>query len=180
VRNLRAERGRSEFDIGHSLLMSFSWQAPRRYNLLMRGWQLAGTGIAHTGPPFTPVNSNSNVNLGEANRPDRIAKGSLPNPSPTRWFNVSDFPLVPTGAYRFGDSGRDILDGPGSIGINLSFSKNFAIRERGNLQFRWETFNVLNHANFPLPVVQVNAPNAGTILTAGNPRTMQAALRLTF
>jgi hypothetical protein len=146
----------------------------------MRGWQLAGTGIAHTGPPFTPVNTNANVNLGEASRPDRIAKGSVPNPSPTHWFNVADFPLVPTGSYRLGDSGRDILDGPGSIAINLSFSRNFAIRERGNLQFRWETFNVLNHANFPLPVVQVNAVNAGTITTAGNPRTMQGALRLTF
>ena len=42
ARDLRAERGRSEFDVGHSLLMSFSWQASRRYNILLRSWQLAG------------------------------------------------------------------------------------------------------------------------------------------
>jgi hypothetical protein len=102
------------------------------------------------------------------------------HPSPDRWFDASAFLLVPTGAYRFGNSGRDILDGPGSMAINLSFSRNFKVRERSNLQFRWETFNVLNHANFPLPVAFVNAPNTGTIQSAGNPRTMQAALRLTF
>jgi hypothetical protein len=118
--------------------------------------------------------------LGEATRPDRIGKGSLPDPSPTLWFNVKAFPLVPTGAYRFGNSGRDILDGPGSVAINLAFSRNFAVRERGNLQFRWETFNILNHANLALPVVQVYPTNAGSIQSAGAPRTMQGALRLTF
>jgi hypothetical protein len=87
---------------------------------------------------------------------------------------------VPTGAYRFGDSGRDILDAPGSVAINLSFNRNFAVRERSNLQFRWEAFNVLNHANFPLPVAFVNAPNAGSIQTAGNARQMQVALRYSF
>ena len=98
ARDLKGERGRSEFDFGHSFLMSFSWQAPRHYNLLLRGWQLAGTGIAHTGPPFTPTNSNANVDLGEASRPNRIGKGSVPDPSPTHWFDVADFPVVPTGS----------------------------------------------------------------------------------
>jgi hypothetical protein len=180
ARNWRAERGRSEFDVGHSFMMSFSWEAPRRYNILLRGWQLAGTGIAHTGPPFTARVSNANVNLGEATRPDRIAKGTASNPSPNRWFDPSAFPVVPTGAYRFGNSGRDILDGPGSVAINLSFNRNFAVREKSNLQFRWEAFNVINHANFPVPVAFVNAPNAGTIQTAGNARQMQVALRYSF
>jgi hypothetical protein len=180
ARDWKAERGRSEFDFGHSLLMSFSWQAPRHLNMLLRGWQLAGAGIAHTGPPFTTTNSNANVNLGEASRPNRVGKGSLPNPTPTRWFNIADFPVAPTGSYVFGNSGRDIIDGPGQISFNLSFSRNFAVRETRNLQFRWETFNVLNHPNFPLPVATVNTANAGTIQSAADPRTMQAALRFTF
>jgi hypothetical protein len=180
ARDWKAERGRSEFDFGHSLLLSFSWQAPRDLNIFLRGWQLAGTGIAHTGPPFTPTNSNANLAIGEASRPNRVCKGNVPNPTPTHWFNASCFPVVPDGSYVFGNSGRDILDGPGQIAINVSFSRNFAIRERSNLQFRWETFNVLNHPNFPLPVATVNTANAGTIQSAADPRTMQGALRLTF
>jgi hypothetical protein len=161
-------------------LISFSWQAPRHLNMFLRGWQLAGTGIAHTGPPFTPTNSNANLALGEASRPNRIAKGSVPNPTPTHWFDPADFPVVPDGSFAFGNSGRDIIDGPGQIAINTSFSRNFAIQERKNLQFRWEVFNILNHPNFPLPVATVNTANAGTIQSAADPRTMQAALRFTF
>jgi hypothetical protein len=66
------------------------------------------------------------------------------------------------------------------VAFNLSLNRNFAIRERSKLRVRWETFNALNHPNFSLPVGNVNAPNAATIQTAGAPRQMQAALRLTF
>ena len=114
---MRLERGRSDFDAGHTLNMLFSWEAPHRYNVFLRGWQLAGTGIARTGVPFTLTESAANLNLGEASRPNRIAKGTLPNPSPQAWYNVSAFPAVPTGSYLFGTSGRNILDGPGLLQV---------------------------------------------------------------
>jgi hypothetical protein len=41
-------------------------------------------------------------------------------------------------------------------------------------------FNVLNHTNFNLPVVNVNVPNAATITTAGASRQMQLALKYSF
>ncbi len=179
-RNLRAERGRSDFDIGNSFTTSFSWAAPSRSHVLLRGWQLAGTGSARTGTPITPQLSNVNLSLGEANRPNRTAKGTVSNPTPDRWFDVSAFPAVPAGSFAFGNSGRNILDGPGSIGINLSLSRNFVVRERNNLQFRWELFNTLNHANFKRPIALVNQPNAATITSAGEPRLMQFGLRYSF
>ncbi len=58
--------------------------------------------------------------------------------------------------------------------------KNFVPREKTNLQFRWEVFNVLNHPNFKLPVVNVNAPNAATIRSANDPRLMQLGMRYQF
>jgi hypothetical protein len=82
-RNLAAERGRSNFDVGHSFSMNFSYQLRWRYSQfgwLMRGWQVAGTGRAATGAPFTPINSSVNLSLGEAIRPDRLRKGTVPNP----------------------------------------------------------------------------------------------------
>lgn len=180
VRNFSLERGRSDFDTPHSFTMTFSWQTPFKRNAVLKGWQLAGTGILRSGQPFTPMVNNVNFNLGEAVRPNRIAKGTVSNPSPDNWFDVSAFPVVPSGSYSFGTSGRDILDGPGMIQVNLSLIRNFRLGEKSNLQVRCETFNALNHANFNDPVNMVNMPNAGTITSAMDPRLVQFGLRFSF
>jgi len=54
-----------------------------------------------------------------------------------------------------GNAGRNIIPGPGLVNMDLSFFKNNPIRrisENFNVQFRAEIFNVLNRANFALPV----------------------------
>ena len=72
--------------------MSFSWEAPSRYHMLLRGWQISGTGIARTGPPFYPAVTNANLALGQANRPNRIGTGTVPIP---RYPNGSMSPTSP-------------------------------------------------------------------------------------
>jgi hypothetical protein len=134
----------------------------------------------HRPAPFTPQTSAGNTDLGEPTRPDRIATGTVPNPSPDRCFDVSAFPVVPLTAFRFGNSGRNILDGPGFMTINLSASKRSRISERAGAQLRWESFNVVNHTNFNLPNVNVDVANAGTIIGANAARVMQLGLRLQF
>ncbi len=178
-RDLNGDRGRSDFDIGHNFTSYFSYEIPWTGNVLLRGWQFAGTSQLHTGQPFTPKVTNVNLNLGEANRPNRIAKGTVPNPTTDLWFDPTAFPQVPAGSFGYGNSGRNILDGPGLINVNLSLYKNLRF-EHFSTQFRWETFNTLNHANFMLPVNAVNAPNVGTIRAAQAGRQMQFGLRLLF
>jgi hypothetical protein len=181
ARNLGLERGRSDWDRRHAFTMSFVTELPLfSRNRWLKGWQLAGTGRAYSGQPFTPQVANVNLTQGEANRPDRIANGRLDNRTPERWFDLSAFPTVPTGAFRFGNSGRNILDGPGLVGLNVSVMKNFAVRERSRLQFRWEVFNVSNHANFALPVIDVDTPTGATLTSADAGRTMQFALKYLF
>jgi hypothetical protein len=124
--------------------------------------------------------TGANLNLGEASRPNRIAKGTLPNPTPNRWFDITAFPPVPQGSFTFGNSGRNILDGAGRMEVNVTLSKYFTLWERHRLQFRWEVFNALNHANFALPQNAVNAANAATIVSASNGRLMQLGLRYEF
>ena len=175
----RCERGRSDWDAGHTVTMSFMYEVPL-HNRLVRGWQLAGSGQMHTGQPFTPQTSNVNLNAGEANRPDRLGKGNLANPTPNMWFNLNAFPVVPLGAYRFGDSGRNILDGPGFIGVNIALMKKFYIRERSYFQFRVESFNVLNHPNYFLPNNNVDVPGGGAITQADDGRVFQFALKYMF
>jgi hypothetical protein len=178
--NLRGERGRSDFDTGHAFAASFIWTPAFTRNIGLRNWQIAGTTTAYTGQPFTPKIANFNFTNGEASRPDRIAKGSLAQPSVDQWFDRSAFPVVPLGAYRFGTSGRNILDGPGTFSMNASLSRRFALAERTGLQFRLETYNLLNHPNFNLPENRVDIISGGTISRAKNNRTMQLALRFEF
>jgi outer membrane receptor protein involved in Fe transport len=179
-RNLRLERARSDFDRGHSLSTMFMYDLPLRRHFLLSNWQIGGTGRFQTGQPFTVTTTSSQLDQGEANRPDRIAKGTLANPTPDMWYNVSAFRLVPNGAYRFGTSGRNILDGPGLMDLNVSLIKRLRIAERYNMQFRCEMFNALNHPNFNLPAKAVNAPDAGMITRTRSPRLIQFGLRLQF
>lgn len=178
VHCFKCDRGRSDWDIPHTFTMSFSALSPFHRNVLLRGWQLAGSGRLYTGAPFT-LNLAS-VSAGQPNRPNRIAKGTVSDPGVNGWFDVSAFPPVPAQSYLFGNSGRNILDGPGRIETNLNLSKNFAVREQTNLQVRWEVFNILNHANFGLPVRSVDVSNAATLTSADNGRLMQFGLRYSF
>jgi hypothetical protein len=147
---------------------------------LLKGWQLAGTGTAYSGQPFTPQLSGPSADLGQATRPDRLANGALPNPSPNLWFNLAAFQAVPDSAFRYGNSGRNILDGPGTLALNLSLSKEFRIRERARAQFRWETFNFTNHTDLSLPNDTLDKANAGTITKNKPARVMQLGLRVQF
>lgn len=180
ARNLRGERGRSDWDNGHAVTMNFSYALRNQRRAALRGWQIAGTGRAYTGQPFTPRVNNVNLNLGEANRPDRIAKGTVEHPTADRWFDVAAFPVVPPGSFRFGSSGRNILDGPGLVDFNLTLFKNFKPRERVNVQMRWEVFNVVNHPNLQVPTVFVDSKGATTVTEANAGRLMQFGMRLWF
>lgn len=178
--NLKAERGRSDFDIGHTFAASFIWQPNFTRNLLLRDWQISGTSTIYTGPPFTPKVANFNYTNGEASRPDRIAKGTAQSPSVDQWFDRRAFPVVPVGSYRFGTSGRNLLDGPGTFNVNMSLSRKFPFAESKALQFRMESLNLPNHPNFNLPENRVDIISGGAISRAKNNRTLQAVLRVEF
>jgi hypothetical protein len=58
-----------------------------------------------------------------------------------------------------GNSGRNILIGPGTSNLDFSIFKNNAVKrisESFNVQFRAEFFNVLNRPNFAVPVTPDN------------------------
>jgi hypothetical protein len=75
--------------------------------------------------------------------------------------NPNSFPNAPTPpsgtiycSNLLGNSGRNGIVGPSLYNLDFSVYKNFPfkkISESGNVQFRAEFFNVLNHANFGVP-----------------------------
>jgi outer membrane receptor protein involved in Fe transport len=179
-RNLKGERGRSDFDIGHAFTGSFVWSPALSRKRLLRDWQISGTSTIYTGPPFTPKVANFNFTNGEASRPDRVGKGTVSSPTIDQWFDRTVFPVVPLASYRFGSSGRNILDGPGTFAVNASLSRRIKLGELKALQLRLESFNFPNHPNFNLPENRVDVISGGTITRVKNNRTFQVGARVEF
>lgn len=153
-------------------------------------WEISGVGTMQSGYPFSIWGGNGGDSSGSlqwGDRADRVSGQSLGvhQGSKTQWlthyFNAAAF--APNNPGTFGDSGRNILKGPGMNSWDTALMKNFKlVEERYNLQFRWEMFNAFNHPNFGLPDTNVTDPNFGQITGIGpvSPRVMQGALKLSF
>jgi hypothetical protein len=94
------------------------------------------------------------------------------------WFNTSLFKQNALGTY--GNSGKNILRGPGQFSNNMALVKDTKITERAGLQFRAEAFNVFNNVNFYQPDHTVTDSAFGQITGARSPRILQMALKLSF
>src|SRR5215469_13776718 len=69
-------------------------------------------------------------------------------------FPPSNLPSNTTVPRLIGNAGRNTVEGPGLNEFDFSLYKNTPIpriSERFNTQFRWEVFNLFNHANFNPP-----------------------------
>ena len=89
----------------------------------------------------------------------------------------------------FGNSGRNVLIGPGLVNMDFSLFKNNYIKkisESFNVQFRWEVFNIFNRANFSVPSSTSIFDAAGNNVSANDlitttqtpSRQMQFALKV--
>jgi hypothetical protein len=98
------------------------------------------------------------------------------------WFDTSAYRIQKASNLEYyGDLGRNTLRGPTTNVFDFALLKDFPVRESGNLQFRWEVFNLFNDALFGQPTANLSSGSVGKISTlAGDPRLMQFALRLSF
>jgi hypothetical protein len=160
---------------------AFAAHLPPALDALVGGWQMNGILRLYDGRPFTPIVSTANAQAGFATRPDRLRSGRLDDPTIVRWFDPSAFAGVPASEFRFGNSGRNILIGPGAVVVDASLIKSFALgKEDQRLQLRAEFFNLPNSANFGQPDARIDQPTAGLISSAGPGRQIQFALKYSF
>ncbi|HET7112761.1 MAG TPA: hypothetical protein VFI57_03920, partial [Pyrinomonadaceae bacterium] len=91
--------------------------------------------------------------------------------------------------YHFGSMGRNVIIGPSFHNSDLSLIKRTKLTERQMIEFRWEVFDVFNHANFGQPgrTAQVGSNAFGVITNtrfptgdSGSSRQMQFALKYKF
>lgn len=182
--NLRLEKGPSSFDVRQRFVTSFNYALPalvRKGGVarqLLNGWEIGSIFTAQAGFPFTPTVATDVANIGLPNRPDRIGDGRLDDRTLNRDFDVAAF--RPAAPFTFGNGGRSILNGRGFVNWDLLTVKNFRVKERMNIQFRAEFFNFTNTPAFGLPTSNIQSSLAGRVLSAGEPRDIQFALKLNF
>jgi hypothetical protein len=95
----------------------------------------------------------------------------------------------------YGTTGRNMFRGPFQVRFDMSLAKQFPlIKERFNLRFRIDAFNIFNHPDFDTPNNDVDflpdfegppsIPPAGSLgqiqHTLGSPRFLQLSLHLLF
>jgi hypothetical protein len=193
--NLAAEHGPSLFDARHRFVASGSYElrmrsAPAMIRALLDRCQFNAIASHNSPTPFT-VSDSANTALQAnspsisgfaASRPDVIADPNAGHHSIDAWVSASAFRRLDavTEAGRFGNAGRNIARGPAMTSVDLSMIRTFPISERTTVQFRGEAFNAANHANFGLPVADLNSSTFGRILSAGPPRQLQIGLKLLF
>jgi hypothetical protein len=197
--DIRSDYGNSDINIPNRFVASANYElpfkAPRRLKYAVEGWQLNTILNYFDGLPFS-VSSSAVTSDGASVRANVTGSGTNPTNrrTLTNWFNTQAFfnPAVGT----WGNSGRNILQGPGTKTVDFSFFKNTNIAESKVLQLRAEFFNLFNTPQFNNPNSTVGIYNAatgswsngfGTISSAGSEpsfqrteRQIQLAAKITF
>lgn len=149
---------------------------------LAGGWQVNWVLSALSGTPFTItdtgagatfLNAPGNTQTANIVGPMRILNGT-PAPSCAasntgcKYFDTSAFQQVTAstpgllGGF-FGNSGRNILRGPGFFNLDMSLMRNFRITERFTFQFEASAFGVTNTPHFNNPNTNISGANFGAV-----------------
>src|SRR5260370_33616824 len=91
-------------------------------------------------------------------------------------FNTGAF--VATAPFLLGNAGRNILRQRGFFNWDFSTHKEFKLRERVKLQFRFEAFHFTNTPRFRQAGATIGTATFGKITTADTPRNLQIGMRV--
>jgi hypothetical protein len=88
---------------------------------------------------------------------------------------------VPPPPGRFGNSGVNILEGPGQNLHHTSIVKRFRVGERFAFIYQVAMRNTFNHPQFNNPAANISVPaQVGRISSGGANRNIQMRLRFDF
>jgi hypothetical protein len=199
--NTRSAIGSSSFDRTHRWVTSYSYTVPApKWNnaaaaAIVRNWSVSGVTTIQSGLPFSVTDSNNGTIYGISTyaqfAPGKsAADAELSGRTQDRlsqYFNTAAFtssPVIGDGT-GWGNSGRDILRGPGQLNFDAGIGREIKVgglSEEGKLLFRTEFFNIFNHAQFANPGTNRGASTTYGIVssTVVAPRIVQFALKYLF
>ena len=180
--------GPSNLDIRHRITSTVNFQLPFGKNstglvaALVKGWRVDLIGQFQTGNALTVTNNNDVDGQGSLpDYPNMVGNPELAANDRTlnRFFDTSAFATQPVGTV--GNAERGVIRGPGFSNLDMSFTKSFAMGSAANVELTLQAFNIFNTFNWGTPNTQLGNTQFGRISTQnGNPRQMQAAVKLTF
>jgi hypothetical protein len=190
----------SAFDLKHNFVVSYNYELPfdklfRASNRLTQGWAISGVTRFSTGLPVTFQSFGDNALVQVQNNGVNSVSIDLPNYNPSLGplninHNPRNNPLAfntklfsPNALGTFGNSSRRFFYGPGINNYDMVLRKITKVTESSSLEFRFETFNTFNHAQFDgAGSVDGNRDDAtfGKILKSQPGRVSQVALKLSF
>jgi Carboxypeptidase regulatory-like domain len=201
---LPLQRGNADFDVRNNFQAGVSWELPKlaKHHMIagaVNGWGADARVLARTAFPVTlgggllidPTTGNEydgGLNL-VPDEPIYLYGQQFPG---GKAINPAAFSL-PAGDAA-GDAPRNFVRGFGESQLNLALRREIHLHDPFVLQFRAETFNLLNHPNFGYvdPVytdatfgqaTQMLNASLGTVASQyqqGGARSMQFALKLLF
>ena len=179
--DLRAERGRSNFDQRHGLTGMAQYTTGMGRNALLRGkwlsdWTVSSQWAVGTGLPLTPVLLRPVAGTGVTGswRPDYtgadLFAGSLLNPAAYAVPHLG----------RWGNAGRNTITGPKQLAVNAALSRTFRANDKVSWDFRVEATNALNNVTFPGWNTVMGNAQFGLPMTSNPMRRVQVLGRLRF
>jgi hypothetical protein len=196
--NYRQEYAPSHYDIRHNFVISYHYELPfaklsGKTNRWTSGWSISGITRFATGLPVTFASFGDNALVYVQNNGVNSVSIDLPNYTPgdlhinhnprngLPYFNTALF--TPNAFGTEGNAKRRFFYAPGMNNFDMALHKMTKIAESKTLEFRLETFNTFNHAQFyPDDTVDgnINSPTFGHVLKAAPPRIGQVALKFNF
>jgi hypothetical protein len=200
------------FDRAQRFVCSFLYELPfyrgssSALQKVFGRWQLSGIWAVQSGPPFSIGDNTAGTLYGNRGGRASFAPGATAETATlsgstqsrlNRYFDTAAFvraPTVPAGGTTpggfpvsqagtiFGNSGVNILRGPGQKNLDIGVSKRVGLGEGRTLEFRTEFFNALNQTNFGLPGSGIVTGSTFGVIssTTAAPRVIQFALRFLF
>lgn len=205
--DISADRGLSSFDQRHKFTGNWTYDFPfgdnRRFlqkgalSHIFGGWQWYGDFTVASGLPFTVrvLGATLDIQRGvSGSLRANIVPGQsvhLSDPTTKEWFNTGAFCQPQTTADPaatcvnsvdsvFGDAGRNILEGPGQVALDMSLNKTIQIKEFRALDLRISANNIFNMANFTSLGTTVNSITYGEVTGVGNMRRVTVQARFRF
>lgn len=204
--------GNADYDIRHYFSANYVYTTPKNWfngflGRALGDWTVAGTVFAHTGTPFTVIDTaiggtlasygygGTGLVFADQTGPGVSCGSQYANPVNGACPGMTaNFAAPATG---FGNQSRNQVYGPKFFDTDLSISKAFPIPkwEKAQLTIGATAYNLFNHPNFDQPVGDIANPLYGTSILPvspptsiygsflgadASPRLLQSQIKLTF
>ena len=204
--DIAADRGLSSFDQRHKFSGNWIYDLPfgenRRFatkgplSHILNGWQYSGDFTIASGLYYTPRVLGNTLDLtrgvsGSLRADATGAPITISNRSTAEFFNTAAF-CSPSSTFgtsttcanpngtSFGDAGRNIIEGPGQVVVDMSFGKTITIKESRSLELRFQAANVFNFINYASINTVVNSLQFGEVTSAAATRRLTVIARFRF